>query len=195
MGPTRAEVLKKELSIGTYSDLLHYFPFRYIDKTKIYTISEINAEMQYIQLSGKIISVEQIGEKRANRLVAQFSDGTGIIELVWFKSINYMLKIVKPGISFLIFGKPTEFNNRISIVHPEMDLSSESKPAINQSLVPVYGSTEKLKLFFLDSKGLMKLQLIIQTFIAKIGDEFIPDTILEKYKLKLLKEKLHKLNT
>jgi len=184
MGPTRAEVLKKELSIGTYSDLLHYFPFRYIDKTKIYTISEINAEMQYIQLSGKIISVEQIGEKRANRLVAQFSDGTGIIELVWFKSINYMLKIVKPGISFLIFGKPTEFNNRISIVHPEMDLSSESKPAINQSLVPVYGSTEKLKLFFLDSKGLMKLQLIIQTFIAKIGDEFIPDTILEKYKLK-----------
>ena len=183
VGPTRGEILKKELKIHTYSDLLHFFPFRYIDKTKIYTISEINADLPFIQLTGSVVSVELLGEKRATRLLANFSDGTGTIELVWFKSIPYMQKIIKPGIKFLVFGKPTEFNHKYSIVHPEMDLLSEAKPEINQSLVPVYSSTEKLKLFQLDSKGLMRLQLNLHEALSFRNQEFLPVSIIEKYKL------------
>ncbi len=120
VGPSRAELLQKELGIFTFGQLLEYYPFRYVDKSKIYTISEINSDQVYIQLKGKITAIEIIGEKQAKRMVAKFKDATGEIELVWFKGIKWLSSSVKVNQEYVVFGKPTVFNNKYNITHPEI---------------------------------------------------------------------------
>lgn len=189
VGPKRAELLQKELGIFTYWQLLNYFPFRYIDRTRFYKINELNPDLPYVQILGRITAKEQIGEKHKKRIVARLTDETGTIELVWFQSLKWVDEHVMKGKVYIVFGKPTLFNGSFSISHPELE--TYPRPATiagNLSLQPVYNSTEKLKKFFLDSKGIQKLQaLILEQHLQEIR-ESIPPYILDKYHLISRKE-------
>jgi ATP-dependent DNA helicase RecG len=184
VGPKRAEVLKKELGIATYADLLNYYPFRYIDRTRFYKINELHPDLPYVQILGRITGKETIGDKHKKRIVARLTDETGTVELVWFQSLKWVDENITRGKVYIAFGKPTVFNGAFSISHPELE--SYPRPATvtgNLTLQPVYNSTEKLKKFSLDSKGIQKLQaLVIGQFLSEIK-EIIPAYILEKYNL------------
>lgn len=191
VGPKRAELLQKELGIFTYEQLLNYFPFRYIDRTRFYKINELNPEMPYVQILGRITGKEQIGEKHKKRIIARLTDETGSIELVWFQSLKWVDEHVMRGKVYIVFGKPTVFNGSFSISHPDME--SYPRPATvtgNLRLQPVYNSTEKLKKFFLDSKGIQKLQALLITQHLSEIKENIPPYILNKYQLVSKKEAL-----
>ena len=191
VGPKRAELLQKELRIFTYDDLLNYFPFRYIDRTRFYKINELDTELPYVQILGRITGKEQIGEKHKKRIVARLTDETGSIELVWFQSLKWVDENVSRGKVYIVFGKPTAFNGSFSISHPELE--SYPRPATitgNLRLQPVYNSTEKLKKFFLDSKGIQKLQtLVIEQLLPEVR-ESMPAYILDKYQMVTKKEAL-----
>ena len=121
VGPKRADLFAKELNIRTPEDLLYYFPYKYIDRSRTYTIREISGSMPYIQLKGEILSYETIGEGPGRRLIARFSDGTGVIELVWFKGIKFIAEKYKVGETYTVFGKPAVFGSKYNIAHPELD--------------------------------------------------------------------------
>ena len=143
VGPARADLLKKELKIFTYSDLLHHYPFRYIDKTKIYKIADLVSDMPSVQLKGKIIKFEDRGQRKNKRLIGHFQDETGVIELVWFKGIRWIKSGVKLDSRYIVFGKPSVFQGTFNIVHPELDLQLQGqKSSVN--LQAVYHSTELL---------------------------------------------------
>ncbi len=184
VGPQRADVLKKELNIFTYLALLQHYPFRYIDRTKFYKIRELNGDLPAVQIIGRILSIEILGQKNTKRLVAQLKDETGVIELVWFQSIRWMEKIIRPGLVFIVFGKPSIYSGRISISHPEIEpYKANAITQGNLTLQPVYSSTEKLKQFSLDSKGIQCLQAtLIDTVINEI-EESLPDHLLKKHQL------------
>lgn len=184
VGASRADLLKKELGISTYGDMLTFYPFRYIDRTRFYKINELNPDLPLVQLVGRITGKETIGEKHKKRIVAKFTDETGTIELVWFQSLKWVDENVQRGKVYIAFGKPTLFNNTFSISHP--DLENYPRPATvtgNLTLQPIYNSTEKLKKRFLDSKGIQKLQrLLIESHLREVP-ETLPAYILEKYRL------------
>ena len=182
VGPTRAELLRKELNIFTYKDLLDHYPFRYIDKSKIYKISQLERDMPYIQLKGKIVSFEEKGKGRNRRLTACFKDDSGTIELVWFRGVRWVKSGVKLNVDYLLFGKPSIFNNSFSIVHPELDLS-EDYSLINNGLQAIYSTTEKLTSKGLNSRGISKLVRILITHISNQIEETLPVSLLEKFKL------------
>jgi ATP-dependent DNA helicase RecG len=191
VGPQRATILRKELNIFTYKDLLLHYPFRYIDRTKFYKIHELHGDLPAVQIIGRIVSAETIGAKQAKRFVAQLKDDTGILELVWFQAIRWIEKIIKPGAVFIVFGKPTVFNKRLSISHPEMELyNPAAKKAGNLKLQPVYSSTEKLKLFSLDSKGIQQLQNNLLDIILPEIKETLPAYLLDEHKLDARKKAL-----
>jgi len=191
VGPQKADVLKKELQIFTIGDLLQDYPFRYIDRTKFHKIRELHSEMIGAQVLGRLMSLQEIGEKRGKRLVAQFKDDTGMIELVWFQSIAWLKKGLKVGAAYIIYGKPTEFNGSISITHPEMELyQQQAKKVGNMTMQPVYSSTENLKKFNLDSKGIQKLQQTALEITLKTVAETLPSYILEKFSLMPLQQAL-----
>lgn len=133
VGPQRAELLKKELAIFTYQDLLTHFPFRYVDRTKFYKVKEIHPDLPSVQILGRIISKEIIGDKRAKRLVAQLKDDTGLVELVWFQGVQWLDKSIQTGSIYVVFGKANEFNGRFSIPHPEIELYNQSAKKIGKS--------------------------------------------------------------
>lgn len=191
VGPKRAELLQKELRIYTYDQLLNYFPFRYIDRTRFYKVNELNPDLPYVQILGRITGKEQIGEKHKKRIVARLTDETGSIELVWFQSLKWIDEHVSRGKVYIVFGKPTLFNGTFSISHPELE--NYPRPATmtgNLTLQPVYNSTEKLKKFFLDSKGIQKLQtLLIEQHLSEVR-ESLPAYILAKYQMVTKKEAL-----
>lgn len=191
VGPKRAEILQKELGIYTYADLLGCYPFRYIDRTRFYKINELDADLPYVQILGRITGKETIGEKHKKRIVARLTDETGTIELVWFQSLKWVDENLMRGKVYIAFGKPTVFNGSYSISHPEME--SYPRPATltgNLTLQPVYNSTEKLKKFSLDSKGIQKMQaLVIEQCLQEIK-ETIPAYILDKYRMINRKEAL-----
>ena len=184
IGPQRAEVLKKELNIFFYKDLLTYFPFRYVDRTKFYTISEAADEMPFIQLRGFLLKMELIGQKNTKRLVVLFKDNTGIIELVWFKSYNWVSKQLKLGSEYIVFGKPSLFNGKFNIPHPEISIITDDLLKQQSAFQSVYNSTEKLKLFGLDSEGIRKAQrnLLIQLQITDI-QENLSNELINDYHL------------
>ena len=184
VGPTKADVLKKDLGLFTFQHMLSHYPFRYIDRTKYHKINQLDPESQYIQIIGRVISKKQIGDKRAKRIVAVFKDETGLMELVWFQSLKWVEENIQVGMAYVAFGKPNLFNGTFSISHPEMELyQNRSTARGNLTLQPVYNSTEKLKKFNLDSKGIQKLiaGLLDQT-IQQIA-ETLPQYILDKYQL------------
>ena len=184
IGPQRAEVLKKELNIFLYKDLLTYFPFRYVDRTKFHTISQTSDEMPFIQLRGFLLKMELIGQKNTKRLVVLFKDNTGIIELVWFKSYNWVSKQLKLGAEYIVFGKPSLFNGKFNIPHPEISVITEDLLKQQSAFQSVYNSTEKLKLFGLDSEGIRKAQrnLLIQLQITDI-QENLSNELINDYHL------------
>ncbi len=184
IGPQRAEVLKKELNIFFYKDLLTYFPFRYVDRTKFHTISQASDEMPFIQLRGFLLKMELIGQKNTKRLVVLFKDNTGIIELVWFKSYNWVSKQLKLGAEYIVFGKPSLFNGKFNIPHPEISIITEDLLKQQSAFQSIYNSSEKLKLFGLDSEGIRKAQrnLLIQLQITDI-QENLSNELINDYHL------------
>ncbi|WP_395626821.1 OB-fold nucleic acid binding domain-containing protein, partial [Daejeonella sp.] len=172
IGSQRAEILKKDLGIFRYENLLEHYPFRYIDRTRFYKINELNSDLPAVQILGRIVSKEIIGDKHVKRLVARFKDDTGLMELVWFQSIRWMDKIIQPGAVFIAFGKPTLFNGHFSISHPELEpYQPNAVSQGNLTLQPIYSSTEKLKQFNLDSKGIQRAQAaLIDQCIRQISE-------------------------
>ena len=150
VGPQRAAILNKELGIYSLHDLLYYFPYKYVDRSRLYYIHEIDGNMPYIQLKGEILSFETFGEGRQRRLVGHFSDGTGVVDLVWFQGIKFLINKYKVHQEYIIFGKPTVFNGRINIAHPDIDNASELTLS-TMGLQPYYNTTEKMKRSFLNS--------------------------------------------
>ncbi|MEN7546695.1 ATP-dependent DNA helicase RecG [Rapidithrix thailandica] len=181
VGPQRSDLLNKELDIFTFGDLLQHYPFRHEDRSKIYQIREIHGDMPFVQLKGSITNIETLGEGRKKRLVARFTDGSGAIELIWFQGVNWVVKKLKPGVQYLVFGKPTFFNSRINITHPEYEVLTEANEQ-NRGLQPVYSTTEKLKKKFLDSKAIAKLQINLLKEVHDKIHETLPSYLLEQYK-------------
>lgn len=192
VGPKRAELLQKELGFFTYEQLLHHYPFRYIDRTRFYKIAELNPDMPLVQVIGKVISKETIGEKQKKRIVIKFEDETGRMELVWFQSLKWVEENIYRGNTYIAFGKPNFFNGSFSISHPDLENYPRQQTGVagNITLQPIYSSTEKLKKAFLDSKGIQKL--IYQLLELHVNEvrETLPRYILDKYKLIGKKEAL-----
>ena len=176
VGPQRAEMLKKELGIFTYTDLISYYPFRYIDKSKFFKVSEINSELAYVQLKGFINQIELIGGKRIVRMTARFRDETGSLELIWFNGFKWLKDKFNPNQEYIVFGKPTLFNNKYNITHPEISLPTDEDNTIVFKLQSFYRTSEKLKAKGIDSKGIHKL---IKTLLVAIQDK-IPETLSEQ---------------
>ena len=190
VGPKRQDLLQKELGLTTYLDLLYYFPFKYIDRSKFYSINELRADLPYIQLKGKIIRYEKIPTGRnSKRLVAYFTDGTGIIELVWFKGIAWIEQSYKCNVPYVVFGKPNVFQRKINLVHPEIESLSASKHD-NIFLVPQYGMTEKLKNNYISSKTILKYQSVLLAQVLNSIHETLPAYLVNKLKLLELREAL-----
>ncbi len=177
-------MLRKQLNIHTCSDLLYYFPFRYIDRSQVQKISEVNEHSQYIQLKGSITGLKVLGEQRGKRLVANFTDGSGNIELVWFQSIDWVQRNIRANVPYLLFGKPQIFNGKFNITHPEMELVTGEIQTEGKGLQPVYSTTETLRKRYLDSKGILKLTavLIEQVKEAELP-EFLPENVIRDNKL------------
>lgn len=190
VGPKKADILKQELKIVSYEDLVYYFPYKYVDRSRIYAIREIDPSMQHIQLKGRIASLKTVGDGRTKRLSAVFTDETGSIELVWFKGLKFVKDSILPDQVYIVFGKPSVFNGVINIVHPELERFQEYKPRIQAGFQPHYNTTEKMKSNFLNSKAIQKL--VHNLFLSYNGKvpETLPASLIEKNKLMYLDEAL-----
>lgn len=182
VGPQRAALLNKELGIFTFGDLIQHFPFRHEDRTKFYSIKEVSDEMPYVQLKGKITRKNVVGTGIKKRLVAEFSDPTGTIELVWFKGIKWIADKLVPGTEFVVFGRPTKYAEKYNIAHPELSTYSASVEK-GGYLQPVYSVTEKLKNRYLDSKVISKLMQELLILANDKIHETLPDKIIKQFKL------------
>lgn len=184
VGPSRAEVLKSELGIHTFGDLLKHYPFRYIDRTQYHKINQLRSDMAAAQVIGRLAHLEEMGERKGKRLVGHFKDDTGTVELVWFQRISWLKKALQVGAAYVIYGKPNVFNGQFSITHPEMEVYNPAvKQRGNMSLQPVYSATEKLKKFALDSRGIQKLQVALLESISDQLGEMLPNYIVERHRL------------
>jgi ATP-dependent DNA helicase RecG len=187
VGPQRAALLNKELNIFTFGDLIQHYPFRYEDRTKFYKVREANELMPYIQMKGKILRFEMIGGQRAKRLVGYFADDSGELELVWFQGIKWTVEKLKPGVEYIVFGKPNRYGRTISIAHPEVEPVTESGEA-KTFLQPIYPLSEKLRTKHLDSKLISKLtQELMKIAVAHIRETLTPP-LMESEKLISKKE-------
>ncbi|MDG5798864.1 ATP-dependent DNA helicase RecG [Marinilabiliaceae bacterium ANBcel2] len=173
VGPRRAEILKNELKVVSYEDLLYHFPYKYIDRSTIFKVRDVDPTMQYIQVKGKIFGLRTLGEGRRKRMSAKFSDGTGEIELVWFKGLKHLKRTINPDYTYIVFGKPSLFNGSLNIVHPEIDREGQSNTIAGTGMQPYYNTTEKMKKSFLNSRALQKL---IYTLFKEYNGK-IPETL------------------
>lgn len=187
VGPHRAEVLNKELNIFTFGDLLHFYPFRYVDRTIFHKINNIDPYALGVQFVGRLINYSIQGEKRSKRLIATVKDDTGLAQLVWFQGLRWIEKSLTVGQVYIIYGKPSLFNGQISISHPEVEVYKAKRA--ERAFQPVYSSTEKLKRLSLDSKGISKL-IGVLIELLKI-EESLPPEIVNKHNLVPLKTALH----
>jgi len=190
VGPRKADLLSKELDIHSAGDLLRHYPYKYVDRSRFYYLHEISEDMPFIQVKGQIIRFEQVGEGRNQRLTAIFTDGHGTLELVWFKGIKYILDKYKTKIDYVIFGKPTAFNGRFNVVHPEIEIASQLPPPEQMGLQPFYNTSEKMKSSFLNSKAIQKIIFpLIQQIKTGIPDT-LPAYLLKKFALLNLTDSL-----
>ncbi|MFN6038725.1 MAG: ATP-dependent DNA helicase RecG, partial [Bacteroidota bacterium] len=183
VGPQRAEILTKELRIFSIGDLLQLYPFRYVDRTKFYYIREINADMPYVQLRGKILRGETIGQGRSKRFVAYFTDGQDMMELIWFQGMRWQQNRYKSDIEYVVFGKPTEYKGKFNIAHPEIEPVSEENSKLSSALQSVYPSTEALKLKGLDSNGIRRIQAVLHSQISHNIPENLPEYFIRENNL------------
>ncbi len=190
VGPKRAEMLNKELDITTFEDLLYYFPYRYIDRSKFYKIKDIHAELAYIQVIGKITTFRTEGHPRKKRLVATFVDQTGLIELVWFKGLQWIKDSLKKNIEYVVYGKPSIFKGKINIIHPEIEEKEKFENKFNTKFQAMYNTTEKLKNNYVNTRVIQKLQTNLFQKIHDKIQETLPDYLIKKLNLMPLKEAL-----
>jgi len=190
VGEARAEMLRKELNLSNCLDLVQFFPYRYIDRTDFKTIDEVikfslnTDDLKDVQLKGKLKNIKVVGTKRAKRLTATLEDGTGSIDLVWFNSVSWLQKTLKPDTQYLVFGKPNFFNHNLNITHPEIEDAATSEFLVSGKIQPVYPSTEKLKARGITSKAVGRYtHYLIDQLDDKELYEILPSSILEKYKL------------
>ena len=180
----RGELLKKELSIYTFSDLLEHYPHRHIDKTQVHNIGSISPTTDFVQVVGILQQPALMGDKRARRLIAQLTDDTGTLELAWFQGANWVQKNLVPGQKYLVFGKTGFFNGKPQMVHPEIEIFTPAKEGGKDYLEPVYPATEKLKARGLNGRQLAKLTYQLFSMIKPADiPENLPATILADYKL------------
>ncbi len=184
VGPKKAAVLKKELGVIVFDDLLNYFPFRYVDKSRIYNVSDIVSGNTYFQLIGKITNLEKVGDKRTRYIIATLTDETGSIDMVWFRGVQWVLNRFIPGKRYVVFGKPSVFKNKFNFVHPEIeDYDEETFKITGQRLEGIYSSTEKLKNIGLGARGISKL---VNELLSQCNNRFsetLPNYIISKYNL------------
>ena len=175
VGPAKADLLKKELKIFRYEDLLKLYPYRYVDRSRFYKIADVHTVETEVQLVGQITKLEEVaGKGRSKRLVGRFEDKTGYVELVWFRGASWIKKALKLNVPYVLFGKPNIFNHQLSFAHPELELLSDFKASPIQGLQPMYPSTEKLNNRGLDNRGIAKLtRVLLPQFKNKIA-EFYP---------------------
>lgn len=194
VGPQRAAILNKELQIYSLRDLLYYFPYKYVDRSRLYYIHEIDGNMPYIQLKGEVLSFETIGEGRQRRLVGHFSDGTGVVDLVWFQGLKYVMGKYKAHEEYIVFGKPTVFNGRINIAHPDIDPAGELTLS-SMGMQPYYNTTEKMKRSGLNSHALEKLMKnLFQTLQCEVMDETLSPQLVNTHRLMPLTEALYNIH-
>lgn len=183
MGPQKADLLKKELALFTFKDLLEHYPLRHLDKTKVDKIKELNYNTDYAQVAGKLTYFEVLGERQSKRLVAYLKDDTGEIELVWFQGINWIQKTLETGHLYLVFGKIGSFNGKLQITHPELEPYSAEKAGGKSFLDPIYPSTEKLKARGLNGRAFAKLTYaLLQMLSAKDLPENLPEPVIKQYR-------------
>ena len=194
VGPQRAAILNKELQIYSLRDLLYYFPYKYVDRSRLYYIHEIDGNMPYIQLKGEVLSFETIGEGRQRRLVGHFSDGTGVVDLVWFQGLKYVMGKYKAHEEYIVFGKPTVFNGRINIAHPDIDPAGELT-LFSMGMQPYYNTTEKMKRSGLNSHTLEKLMKnLFQTLQCEVIDETLSPQLIHTHRLMSLTDALYNIH-
>ena len=193
VGPQRAAMLNKELNIFSLRDLLYYFPYKYVDRSRLYYIHEIDGNMPYIQLKGQILSFETIGEGRQRRLVAHFSDGTGVVDLVWFQGVKYLMGRYKAHEEYIVFGKPTVFNGRVNMAHPDIDPAKDLTLS-TMGLQPYYNTTEKMKRAGLNSHALEKLMANAFALLQGEMPETLSPRIVEEHHLMSLDEALRNIH-
>jgi ATP-dependent DNA helicase RecG len=182
VGPQKAALINKELDIFTFGEMLQHYPFRYEDRTKYYKIADIRSDLQQVQVVGSISSMEIIGDGRKKRLVAQFRDETGHIELTWFKGIQWVRKRLVKGVPMVAFGKPQQFGRKISIAHPEIEPHT-NKQEKEASFQPVYSTTEKLRSRYLDSKGISKIMETLLPLVLPKVPETLPLPLCQSLRL------------
>jgi ATP-dependent DNA helicase RecG len=157
VGPQRGELLRHELNIATFGDLLLHFPFRYVDRSRFHTVRELHGEAENIQLRGKLSHIKTLGDKAARRLTARLTDTSGSIELVWFKGIRWLQPSLKEGQEYIVFGKVTDFRGNLNMAHPELENAAQWEAGLDNALQPVYSTTEKAAAKGLNSRGIAKL--------------------------------------
>ncbi|TXD82338.1 ATP-dependent DNA helicase RecG [Subsaximicrobium wynnwilliamsii] len=183
VGPQRADLLRSELGIHTYQDLLNLFPNRYLDRTQYYKINQLQRNSAEVQIIGKVVGFQEIAQKRGKRLVAKFQDDTGIMELVWFRSQKWIRDNIKPNVPYVIFGKVNWFNGTFSMPHPEMEVLQEHENNLRSSMQAVYPSTEKLSNKGVTNKVLNK---IMQSLFLETNGRFVEtlhEPLLDELKL------------
>ena len=190
IGPKRAETLQKELGLKTWGDLLYYFPYKHIDRSRLYRTSELTSNMPFVQIRGQFISFEQMGEGRRKRLIGHFTDGYGWVDCVWFNSQQYILKTVKLHTDYIVFGRPSLFNDRINLTHPDID-PADTLMLSKMSMQPYYQTTERMKKAGLSSRTLEKFTstLLRQLQVGTIS-ETLPRHLLERLCMVSLDEAL-----
>lgn len=193
VGPQKAAVLNKELEIYSLHDLLYYFPYKYVDRSRIYYIHEIDGNMPYIQLKGKILGFETFGEGRQRRLLAHFSDGTGVVDLVWFQGVKYVTNKYKLHEEYIVFGKPTVFNGRINVAHPDIDSPADLKLS-SMGLQPYYNTTEKMKRSFLNSHAIEKMMATVIGQIQEPLSETLSPKLIADHHLMSLTDALRNIH-
>lgn len=193
IGPRRADLLMRELELRTYVDLLHYFPYKYIDRSRIYKIREIHREMPYIQLKGFMRErrIEGIGRKQ--RLVVEFYDETGSVDILWFKGIAMMEKLYTLGREYIVFGKPSFFNGRYTLTHPEID-EAERLQSVSGGLVPMYSITEKMKSAGLTNRQMRQMQHTLLGLVYSSLEETLPASIYQPSQLMSYREALRQIH-
>lgn len=182
VGEQRAALLKTELDVHTFGDLLAHYPFRHEDRSKFLRVAEVDERLPYVQLKGRILRKELVGDGKARRLVAVFADETGVLELIWFQGHKWVEKLLQPGADYIIFGRPQRFQQRYSISHPELEPLTPERVE-QRGLAPVYHTTEKMKRKGLDSRALSKIMrtLLQQTFHQI--HETLPPELMERHAL------------
>ena len=182
VGTKTKEILSKELGIRSYGDLLEYYPYKYVDRSKIFHISELTSDMPFVQLKGKILSYEEVDiGKRNKMLVAHFSDGYGVVDLVWFRSAQYIIKSYKVGIEYIVFGKPSAYNGRFQFAHPDMDDASKLQIS-EMGMQPFYGLTENMKKRGYTSRSIERITRNLVSILPPLP-ETLPDSIVNRLHL------------